>query len=278
MPVNPSGASSENAELQQTIYGLYTALAATSPLDPETGLGGKLLFAGDLGSARHLLYAANIAGGASLAASIDPMAQRQAMRDGVVDFLVTSLDEALRIMKNEIRKRQTVSVSVGLEPAEAVRQMLERGVLPDLLPPGSWSEVKTGLSEAATQALRDQGAQPIGAQHVNAQDVSAQDVPKQDNCGSESARGVYATWAVDRDAAQWLPRIDARLSQILPDEDVLRRRWLKLAPRYLGRVAQKQHGVGLNVVESKALRDAVSALLAGQDNLPAVYLDGEPLR
>ena len=273
MPVNPSGASSENAELQQTIYGLYTALAATSPLDSETGLGGKLLFAGDLSSARHLLYAANIAGGASLAASIDPMAQRQAMRDGVVDFLVTSLDEALRILKNEIRKRQTVSVSVGLEPAEAVRQMLERGVLPDLLPPGSWSEVKTGLSEAATQALCDQGAQPIGAQHVNAQDV-----PKQDNCGSESARGVYATWAVDRDAAQWLPRIDARLSQILPDEDVLRHRWLKLAPRYLGRVAQKQHGVGLNVVESKALRDAVSALLAGQDNLPAVYLAGEPLR
>ena len=201
------------------------------------------------------------------------------MRDGVVDFLVTSCSTRRCVfLKNEIRKRQTVSVSVGLEPAEAVRQLLERGVLPDLLPPGSWSAVKTGLSEAATQALRDQGAQPIGAQHVNAQDVSAQDVPKQDNCGSESARGVYATWAVDRDAAQWLPRIDARLSQILPDEDVLRHRWLKLAPRYLGRVAQKQHGVGLSVVESKALRDAVSALLAGQDNLPAVYLAGEPLR
>jgi hypothetical protein len=262
MPVNPSGASSENADLQQTVYGLYTALTAASPLDPETGLGGKLLFAGELSSARHLLYAANIAGGASLAASIDPMAQRQAMRDGVVDFLVTSLDEALRILKNEIRKRQTVSVSVGLEPAEAVRQMLERGVLPDLLPPGSWSEVRTGLSEASMQALRDQGAQ-----QVNEQDTR-----------DDSAREVYATWSVDRDAALWLPRIDARVIEMLPDGDVLRHRWLKLAPRYLGRVAQKQHGVGLSVVESEALREAVAALLAGQDNLPEVYLAGEPLR
>ena len=262
MPVNPSGAYSENADTQQTIYGLYTALAATSSLDPETGLGGELLYAGDLSSARHLLYAANIAGAASLAASTDAAAQRQAMREGVVDFLVTSLDEALRILKNEIRKRQTVSVSVGLEPSEAVRQMLERGVLPDLLPPGSWSEGKTGLSESSTQALCDQGAQ-----HVS----------EQDNGGGESARGVYATWSVDRDAARWLPRIDARASEIVPEDDVLRHRWLKLAPRYLGRVAHKQHGVGLSVVESEALRDAVLALLAGQDNLPEVYLAGEPL-
>src|ERR1700761_5079623 len=158
MPVDSAGPNRDNAHLQQSIYNLYTALAAASPLDPETGLGGKLIFAGDLGFASHLLYAANVAGATSLAASSDPVAQRQAMRDGVVDFLVTSLDEALRILKNEIRKRQTVSVAVGLDPAEAVEQMLERGVLPHLLPPGSWEESKTGLSGLSTRTWHGQGA------------------------------------------------------------------------------------------------------------------------
>jgi hypothetical protein len=47
-------------------------LAAALPLHPDSGLGGKLLYAGAIDDAsRHLLYAANIAGAASLAASAD---------------------------------------------------------------------------------------------------------------------------------------------------------------------------------------------------------------
>ena len=258
MPVDSTGAHSDNADLQRTVYGLYSALAAAPPFDPEAGLGGRLLFAGDLGVARHLLYAANIAGAASLAASSDPVAQRQAMRDGVVDFLVTSLDEALRILKNEIRKRQTVSVAVGLDPAEAVGQMLERGVLPDLLPPSSWDEGKTGLSDLSTRTWHDQGAQHLA--------------------DSEIAPWEYITWSVDRDAARWLPRIDSRVAEILPGNDIPGHRWLKRMPRYLGRAAQKQHGVAWRIAEAAAVRAAVSTLLAGQDNPPEVYLAGEAIR
>jgi urocanate hydratase len=109
------------------------------PLDPNSGLGGKLLYAGEIDpESRNLLYAANIAGAASLAASPDPAALRQAMRDGVIDFFVNSLEEALRILKNEIRKRQTVSVGVAADPTRLVDQMLDRGVLPDLLSRGNY--------------------------------------------------------------------------------------------------------------------------------------------
>lgn len=52
-----------------------------------------------------MVRAANIAGAASLSATTDAIAQRNSIRDRVVDFLVTSLDEARRILKNEIRKR-----------------------------------------------------------------------------------------------------------------------------------------------------------------------------
>ena len=89
----------------------YAGLISVAEWGAQAGLGGKLLYAGQLdGEARALLVAANIAGAASLVATADVTAAKRAMRDGVVDFLVTSLDEALRILKNELRQRQAVAV------------------------------------------------------------------------------------------------------------------------------------------------------------------------
>ena len=98
----------------------YANLAQSALADPETGLNGKLFYAGELDEdGRALVVAANIAGTASLVATADRAAQKQAIRDGVADFLVNSLDEALRILKNQLRKRETVAVCLGLAP-EAV--------------------------------------------------------------------------------------------------------------------------------------------------------------
>jgi hypothetical protein len=110
------------------------------PADPEAftdaGLGGKLLYAGALDEeVRALIAAANITGAASLCVTADALAQKRAVHDGVVDFLVTSLDEALRILKNEIRKGDPVAVCIAAEPSEIEAQMCERGVVPDLLRP-----------------------------------------------------------------------------------------------------------------------------------------------
>ena len=82
------------------------------------------------------MVAGNIAGAAIAGSDCgDQTRQKQAIRDGVVDFLVTSLDEALRILKNEIRKGETVAVCVGAAPKTVEQEMLERGVAPDLLRP-----------------------------------------------------------------------------------------------------------------------------------------------
>ena len=100
--------------------------------DPH--LGGKLFYAGNLTQqTRAVVVAANIAGAATLAASADHIAAKQSMRDGVIDFLVNSLDEALRILKNEIRKRETVAVCVTAEPESIEQEMRHRGVQPDLV-------------------------------------------------------------------------------------------------------------------------------------------------
>src|SRR5947208_3583525 len=90
----------------------------------QTDLGGRLLYAGELDDdGRALIAAANIAGAASLCATANQEAQKQAVRDGIADFLVTSLDEALRILKNEIRKHAPVAVCIGAAPAIIEPQM-----------------------------------------------------------------------------------------------------------------------------------------------------------
>ena len=162
--------------------------------DPGLSLGGKLLYAGQLDvEACALLVAANIAGAASLTASANAAAGKQALRDGVVDFLVTSLDEALRILKNEIRKRETVSVCVALEPETVEQEMLERGVAPDRLRPDA----------------------------------------------ADSLEGeTLLCWRVASSPSIWLPKLDAIAGASLGSKDVTARRWLRLAPRYLGRMAQ----------------------------------------
>jgi hypothetical protein len=215
------------------IYRLYTALTQSSPFDPNSGLGGKLLYAGEITPVtRNLLQAANIAGAASLAASADPATLREAMRNGVIDFLVNSLEEALRILKNEIRKHQTVSVGVVLEPNSLVSQMLDRGVLPDLIPQAS------NLTQFLTQGSKQ---------------IAEAVIPPESYC---------ITWQVDRDFAHWLPRLDECAKAVLPLEDHPRHRWLRLAPRYLGRPAQRQHSIAFTEDEFAKFQTLVKEKLA----------------
>jgi hypothetical protein len=264
--------ASEQSKVEE-VFRLYSILAATFPLDVQSGLGGKLLYAGQLGNrsdGRDLLYAANIAGAASLGASFDPVEMRQAMRDGVIDFLVTSLDEALRILKNEIRKRQTVSVGVAVAPRLLVEQMMERGVVPDLVPWAS-SDHADGLDRRQAERFVAEGSREIA-------------FPKT-GTGADSGNfsGKFVTWSIaptahaPHSAAHWLPRMDACALAVLPAEDVLRRRWLRLAPRYLGRRMQKQHGVVFTAEEKLRFGAEIEQLVAMQsdETMQVTIADGD---
>ncbi len=212
MALDPNLTAAFDLALQ--VERFYAALmqAAAAGSNAEPNLGGKLLYVGELDTdGRALIIAANIAGAASLGATAGQAAQKQAVRDGVIDFLVTSLDEALRILKNEIRKRQPVAVCIAASPQAVEREMLERGVLPDLLRPGA----------AATPFL-SQGARQI-------QLSSAEKYP------------ALLAWSVASAPAQWLPKLDAIALDCLEAEDDSARRWLHLAPRYLGRLTQGLH-------------------------------------
>jgi urocanate hydratase len=193
------------AELE-AVYAYYAALACD--LDAESGLGGKLLYAGELDQdGARLVRAANIAGAASLSAASDALMQRSAIRDGVVDFLVTSLDEALRILKNEIRKRNGVSVAVTVSHPQLVAEMTERGVLPDLL----------RESEAVALFISQ------GAQFVHASGTPA----------------GHSLAAFQSPSAEF----ELQALTLIPASDHAARRWLRLSHRYLGPQARRIRSV-----------------------------------
>lgn len=205
-----------------SLYTWLSSAAASGTGEPDSG--GKLLYAGELDEdGRVLVAAANIAGAASLCATANIDRQKQAIRDGIVDFVVTSLDEALRILKNEIRKRAPVAVCACRTPAEIENEMAGRGVVPDLLRPGD----------------------------------SEQDSPVPSDI-------ALLSWSVSAAPARWMPKLDAFALECAANLPEDARRWLRLSPRYLGRLAQSLHVVLADRTFATRFMEGAAALDEGR--------------
>ena len=206
---HPAPATSDTLQLEA--YGLFRALVRGAASgkdgnrDAEPNLGGKLLYAGELDAhGRAMVIAGNVSGCATLAATADSAVQKLAIRDGVVDFAVTSLDEALRILKNEIRKRATVAVCVGAAPPVVEHEMIDRGVLPDLVFRGQPGEQRD---------VPDFGSGSCEVQLTVPDDGLA-----------------FMTWGVAQAPARWMTKLDAIAVDCL-SADWRARRWIRLSPR-----------------------------------------------
>ena len=190
---------------------VYARLMGSAFADAKAGLGGKLFYAGELDDdGRALIVAANIAGAATLVATTDRTAQKRAVRDGIADFLVNSLDESLRILKNQLRRREAVAVCVGLAREGVEREMEERGVLPDLkrrdLTTAPWHDAVLIWEDAQ-------------------EEVDFSKTP------------ALVSWRVNSGLPKDLAKLDAIALECLDADDWRARRWLNLAPRYLGRLS-----------------------------------------
>src|SRR5260370_955264 len=86
---------------------------------------------GGMGGAQPLAGTMN--GGAFLGIDVDPERIKRRVKSGYCDVMVTSLDEALRILKNAVRKREATSVGLVGNCADLIPELAKRGVLPDLL-------------------------------------------------------------------------------------------------------------------------------------------------
>jgi urocanate hydratase len=119
---------------QGIVQGTYETFNAAGDKHFGGDLSGKLIVSGGMGGmggAQPL--AATMTGAAFLGIDVDPERIKKRLKTGYCDFLVNTLDEALRILKNAVRKKENVSVGLVGNCADVIPELAERGVVPDIL-------------------------------------------------------------------------------------------------------------------------------------------------
>ena len=119
---------------QGIIQGTFETFAAAAKKHNLGSLEGKLVVSGGMGGMSGAQpLAATMTGAAYLGIEVDPERIKKRLKTGYCDFMVNTLDEALRILKNAIRKKEAVSVGLVGNCADLIPELAERGVVPDLL-------------------------------------------------------------------------------------------------------------------------------------------------
>jgi urocanate hydratase len=149
---------------QGILQGTYETFAAAARKHFGGDLAGKLLVSGGLGGmggAQPL--AATMNGAAFLGIDVDPERIKRRVKQGYCDVMVNDLDEALRILKNAVRKGEASSVGLVGNCADVIPELARRGVVPDLLtdqtsahdPVGGYIPQGLSVEEAAELRGRD---------------------------------------------------------------------------------------------------------------------------
>jgi len=119
---------------QGIVQGTFETFAAAGEKHFHSTLEGKLVVSGGMGGmggAQPL--AATMAGAAFLGVEVDPERIKKRLKTGYCDYMVNTLDEALRILKNAVREKKAVSVGLIGNCADIIPELAERGVVPDVL-------------------------------------------------------------------------------------------------------------------------------------------------
>ena len=165
---------------QGIVQGTFETFASAAEKHFGGTLEGKLVVSGGMGGmggAQPL--AATMAGAAFLGIDVDPERIKKRLKSGYCDFMVNTLDEALRILKNAVRKKEAVSVGLVGNCADVIPELADRGVVPDLLtdqtsahdplngyiPNGMTLEQASALRKADSKAYLEKSLDSI-ARHV----------------------------------------------------------------------------------------------------------------
>ncbi len=208
----------------QRLWRTYLSYRSLLSAGAGASLSGKYVLLSSSGAyAQARAAAARIAGAATLLLLEDERDAKETVREGACDFLVTSLDEALRILKNEVRRGAPVAVCLRTRPDAVVSEMVERGVQPDLL-------------DRSQEAL-------VGASVV-AWEVAL-------------SPGEFAVeWSAD--SVRELEALDELAGASLDRDDPERRRWLRQAPPVLGRALARRRCLPMRMGECSPFVERIS--------------------
>ncbi|WP_158794083.1 hypothetical protein [Granulicella sp. L60] len=217
--------------------------------------GGSLILACGLnlqGSA--LALASNIAGAVCLSIEDNPATLKDAIRSGSCDFIVNTLDEALRAIKNEIRKHLPLSAGLQGSPTTILQEIIERGVSPQLFA----DLTRNPTHAAAIAVLQSQGTLIADLADLESHEpTSSAPTPNALNAEAHLTAILHqqnwhlGTFTFPTPAAQ--RAFDTHALSLLPAGDHLRRRWLNAAPRILQRERPIQRLLWLTPQEQQSL-------------------------
>ena len=229
-----------------TIHEQFLALSRIAREQFSDSLAGKLLLRSQLDAeGTAAVVAASIAGAASLCVDADADRLREGLRAGFVDFVIGALDEALRILKNEIRRARAVSVGLTTAPGPGIDAMIERGLQPDLL---------SAIPQHQADVFLERGA-------------ASPPLPSSSEPGTS-----ILEWLAVEEPARTMPRVaelaSASLDPALADTPA-RLRWLAQSPRYLGRSFARQQCLRMTAGEiavfTPQIHDAYSSVKITRD-------------
>jgi Urocanase Rossmann-like domain len=237
----------------------FTVLTSLRPATMDGGWPGALILAIGLGPrGAAVSTAGNIAGAACFAIDPRPEACRAALLSGACDFIVNTVDEALRILKNQIRQRRPVSVGLEASQDAAVGELLERGVLPELM-----AELQSNdpgdEAGALSPSMRDQVLQsfaPPGTLIVDFDGSlagAAGAIDGSATLGSATTQRGLKFESFTFSNGEELRAFDARIQQVIPAEDS-RHRWCVAAPRFFHREWPHRRVLFLTAEEAATLR------------------------
>jgi urocanate hydratase len=191
--------------------------------------GGSLLLNIGLNSqGSALALASNIAGAVCLTLEEDPTTARASLRSGAADFVVNTLDEALRAIKNEIRQHRPLSVALQGDLAPNLEELLERGVAPQLF-----------CNSTATVPNYAQRFHATGALIIDLNDPTTEPEPHtlvaSTLINTLSHDHNWTTHEFHFPDSATLRSFDTQATVILPANDHLRRTWLTSASRLFTR-------------------------------------------
>ncbi|MGZ4840719.1 MAG: urocanate hydratase, partial [Candidatus Angelobacter sp.] len=109
---------------QGIIQGTFETFAAAAEKHFGGELAGKLVVSGGMGGmggAQPL--AATMAGACFLGIDVDAERIKKRLKTGYCDFMVNNLDEALRILKNAVRKKEAISVGLVGNCADVIPEL-----------------------------------------------------------------------------------------------------------------------------------------------------------
>jgi len=242
---------------QAVLQDAYEGFAAAARQHFGGSLAGKLVLAGGMGGAGGVQpLAATLNGAAFLGVEADAGRIKRRLRVGYCDIMVHDLDEALRILRIAVRKREAVSVGLVGNCAEVLPELARRGVLPDLLTEPTTRGSEPARSGEPLHGYIPAGLDPQAAAELRRRDPDGYRTRALDSIAVhvEAMRELQRAGAVVLAAGQLRPLLgrgyarlrwvalsgeasdihaaDARALQLFPADESLHR-WLALAKKHV---------------------------------------------